>query len=671
MAREARGVPILLLAATAALLAVASPAAAGDLVADAGASELVHDETAPVEGAVHGADETPDVQWSLQVDGEDRGSDRFADPGALETSLNVTGLGGDVTLVLNATDPADGDQHEDTVVYHVGQADLVLDVTEDVPAGVPDEIVGASGTDQANRSYDFTVPPGTGHLEVVLDWDEDPAPPFLGNDFDLRLETPAGDPATGGQGATIGKPERVTVGDPAAGTWTATVQGWLNGPDTIHLTAETLSAPPAPLPNPRVGGPYHFGAEDDQRVHARTPTDATLEALGWDLDDDGHVDASTRDATASRPPGTHQAVFHAREASHGYEARAPTTLVVDGSVDHAYDLNCGGSFWQPNWTMEWAATKGTCWFHGGHHTYFLGGPYTLEGGSGTVFSVESQLSPPRSLQVGTSAGADVGEDPSAAANGDVDAPIHVEASLQGQEWTEVGIASYDLAEAGTDGLSFPFRQRVDVQLEDVGEPFQYLRIHQPRSTAEGLSGFLDASDLTLRLDEAGGGPNPDPLKAPRTLTCQDDILEDFFRAHPCTFGGANRYDAPSFLHTYPLPATTNLSEVHVDAAVAPWRTDDYALPLFPNRTQVTETRLHVETSVDGTAWTTHAKVPIPFGVPSNATVDVGQDARFVRLHADYHPFYDRAGQYPSLHHPEGYMLHSQVRVVPAGGPSAG
>jgi hypothetical protein len=624
---------------------------------DAGVTRLVYGDEAPVDGTVHDADD-PAVTWSLRVDGQDRGSDRFADPHALETTLDVTGLDGDVTLVLEAQD---GDRTgTDTLVYHVGSGGTLLDATAPAGAGAPDEIVGASGLDQQTRTFPFDVPPGLATLAATLDWTNSPAAPVLGNDFDLYLVNPDGDVATGTQGATLQKPERVSVSDPAPGQWTARVEGFLHGPDTITVTAQGFSAPPAPVPDPRAGGPYHFGAHDAQRLTSRTPTDASLESLTWDLDGDGRGDDTGPTAEAHLPAGAHEVVLEANESTRGYEAEARATVVVDGTVDHAYDLNCGGSFWQPNWTMEYEVGKGTCWWHNGHHTYFLDGSYTLAGGAGSVFSVEQQLAPPRSPTP---------SDDALPSRADVDAPIRIEVSRNGQDWTPVGVASYDLADAGTQDLSVPTRQRVAFTLEAVDQPFRYLRIHQPRSVTEGLSGFLDASDLHVRLDDAPEPPQVPPPQGPRTLSCAEgDILEDFFRAHPCTFGGANRYDTPSFLHTYPLGAAREVDEVTGQASVAPWRTDDYALPLLPPASQITDTRLHVETSADGTHWTTHAKVPVRFGVPSAFVADVDETARFVRLHADYHPLYDQPGQSPSLHHPEGYMLSSRITVTTSGTP---
>lgn len=653
------------LAAVLAALAVLGGAQAGSggsgPAVDAGVTHVVADENAPVRGEVHGIDD-PSLTWTLHVDGEDRGSARFADPHSLETTLNVTGLAGDVTLRLEARDPSTGDTHSDTVVYHVGDGGVLLDAKARTGVGVPDEIVGASGTDRQTRRFPFQVPADAGSIQATLDWTNELAAPILGNDFDLYLVDPDGNVATGTQGATLSKPERVRVGDPQPGQWTARVEGYLHTPDTVHVTATSRPGTPAPVPDPRIGGPYHFGADDPQRLFSRTPTDASLDRLAWDLDGDGHAEATGSTAQADLPQGTHQVVLEARESQRGYEAEARTTVAVDPAVDHAYDLNCGGSFWQPNWTMEYAAGKGTCWWHNGHHTYFLNGTYTLAGGSGRVFSVEQQLAPPRRPSLAV-------DGPASGPGVDADAPIQIEVSLHGRSWTQVGVASYDLAAAGAAGLSAPIRQRVTFTLESLDRPFRYLRIHQPRSATGGLSGFLDASDLTVRLHDAPAQPKVPAPQGPQTLTCADgDILEDFFRAHPCTYGGANRYDAPSFLHTYPLGAARDVDEVSGRAAVAPWRTDDYALPLLPTPSQATETRLFVQTSRDGIHWTTHARVPVRFGVPTTFTADVDATARFVRLHADYHPLYDQAGSAPSLHHPEGYMLRSRIHVVPSGTP---
>ncbi|MDX1610742.1 MAG: hypothetical protein R3185_00125 [Candidatus Thermoplasmatota archaeon] len=89
-----------------------APGAAGDgpLVADAGESRVsLGGDSLAVQGRIFGGTAPHTVAWTL--DGEDA---RFADPTSLETTLDVTGLTGDLLLTLTVTD-AEGAQATDTV----------------------------------------------------------------------------------------------------------------------------------------------------------------------------------------------------------------------------------------------------------------------------------------------------------------------------------------------------------------------------------------------------------------------------------------------------------------------------------------------------------------------------------------------------------------------------
>jgi subtilisin family serine protease len=72
-------------------------------------------------------------------------------------------------------------------------------------------------------TYTFTVPPGTARLDAMLEWDYDWGA-YPTNDIDLILVPPTGPPNFAG--ATLDAPERVGINNPAAGQWTAIVDGF-------------------------------------------------------------------------------------------------------------------------------------------------------------------------------------------------------------------------------------------------------------------------------------------------------------------------------------------------------------------------------------------------------------------------------------------------------------
>ena len=69
----------------------------------------------------------------------------------------------------------------------------------------------------------FVVPAGAKQLDVELSWNDDWGR-YPTNDLDLLLRDPAA--KTNTDGSTARSPERVTVKDPAAGTWNALIQGF-------------------------------------------------------------------------------------------------------------------------------------------------------------------------------------------------------------------------------------------------------------------------------------------------------------------------------------------------------------------------------------------------------------------------------------------------------------
>jgi len=301
--------------------------------------------------------------------------------------------------------------------------------------------------------------------------------------------------------------------------------------------------------------------------------------------------------------------------------------------------------------MESSYALEGCWAHVGHHHYFVGrdAVFALHGGGAVFFVVEQQLSPPT-------------EGP-APGGGEVRTPVPVEVSVDGRAWTRVADGPYRLVYAETSAEAL-IRQEVAVNFTAPDVPFRYLRVRQPLSSAEGLSGYVDASRFELDVTVVARVPPASLAPGERGLSCERDILEDVFPSHPCWFGGLNRWDAPSFFHTYPLGGLARLDRVSGVATLAYFRPDD--------RSQLPPEKLGghllVEASEDGSRWTTIANVSVAYGTAQPfATDDLGGlPAAFVRLASDRHP---RWGTEPPLKRPEAYLLESSLALgglLPAG-----
>lgn len=636
------------------VLVLAGTAAASErLRADAGSSQqaLGLDTTLPVEGEAFGGQAPYSYTWS--IDGDQA---RFASPTNASTSVDLSGLAGTVNLTFTVEDAA-GEQASDHVLYHVAEPvaePVETDVT--LGPGVPDEIVGASGlVDRQTKDVSFEVPAGAELIVAQLTWqDDDPAMPLTGNDLDLVLLDPRGEEATGFQGRTPDHPETVRTSDPRPGTWTARIEAWLTTREDAHLEIHVVDA--AELPSAVTRGPTTFGVEDQVTLHG-APRVANATAA-WDLDHDGAFEATGNTTTMDVGPGTYPVRYKATTPD-GFESIAETLVEVTDRAEHALGFRCKDSpLWQRNMEHSWSGGK--CWMHGGHHTYVFEEPVRLVGGAGSAFSVEQQFSPPSEYE----------EVP-------FETPLHLEVSQRGDEWTHLEDANYRFLEDPREGsIGLMTRQRVTYTFDADAEPVRMFRIHQPPSAAQGLSGFLDASRGHLLVNTTDEGASP-PTLGPGTveLTCREDVLEAFFAEHPCWFGGVNRYDAASFFHTYHPGDGTTVSEVEVTAQVAPWRTDDWFLPISISGDQVeqtTQTRVFVQASPDGRSWTTLGEETVAFGEPATfeITLDEAHPASFVRLVTDHHPLYDQYRQSPSLHHPEAYLVHSEVALtgqVPTGG----
>jgi hypothetical protein len=303
--------------------------------------------------------------------------------------------------------------------------------------------------------------------------------------------------------------------------------------------------------------------------------------------------------------------------------------------------------------MEFSASGGTCWMHGGHHTFFLGGEtFAIHTGStGLLVSVEQQFSPPTEFD---------GTDLLTTLN-------MVETSLDGQTWTGASVARYRfLNDPLTEPIGLEERQLISFDLVPGGAPFRYIRFQEPRSALQGLSGFLDASSLNLLVEAVAPAPTPTLAHQTKALSCADgDILEDFFAAHPCFFGGIDRFDSPSILHTYVAGDGARVERLTGVVGALPWRTDDWFLPLLPASAQVTGTRVFVQTSVNGIAWENVGDpVAVTYGVPANFDILIagGRDARFVRLVPDVHPEFAHPEEDAALHHLEAFLTTSALTI---------
>lgn len=271
--------------------------------------------------------------------------------------------------------------------------------------------------------------------------------------------------------------------------------------------------------------------------------------------------------------------------------------------------------------------SGACWFHLGHHTYDIGRAVALHRLNGSMFSVEQQFSPPIETTSGGFA-------------------VLIEASLDGITWREVARPTYTLPST---------RQTITFDVDAAGAQARYVRIRQPLSAAQGLSGYIDASNFDALVTEI---TQPAPPTRGTTLTCARDIMEAVYPGHPCWFGGINRYDAPSVFHTYPVDAAP-LTSIAGSVTVLPWRSDDYTQN-GGNRTAITGV---VQTSANGVDWTTAGGfsgtygAPIAFSITTPSVV-----ASYVRLAAAYHT---GARTHPALKHVRGFLVDSSLTLTTA------
>lgn len=378
------------------------------------------------------------------------------------------------------------------------------------------------------------------------------------------------------------------------------------------------------------------------------PAGDHLESAAFDLTWDATVDVCADDgacnATREGQPVPHGA-YTIRMSYPGFVEPVRRTVIVGDPATVRANLTCNTS--PPLSTTTAGYIEQGCWAHLGQHRYVLGvdRAWQLEGGSGWVRSVEQQLAPPEDVEPGTDG---------------VRSKAPVEVSIDGREWHRVGVVEYELVSASTSPVGT--RQDIRFTLDGSEEPFRFFRIRQPRSSSEGLSGYLDASRIDLNLSPAGVAADPGLDEATR-LTCTNDILEDVFAEHPCWYGGADRWDAPSFVHTYPI-GPTNVSRIDGQVQMAYFRPDDPGFCCNQTPEGVENGTLLVQVSRDAVDWRTVHRVDVTYGEETTfASPELaGLEARFVRLIGTKHPGYSED---PALKHPEGYMLDSAFTLTPS------
>lgn len=611
---------LLLLAGSATLVAPSGAGTGGSLEVDAGATQVSFDHADLVlQGQARGGAAPHAFAWTGLP------ASRFSDPASATPTLSTAGLPvGNVTLTLAVTD-ALGAVATDTVVIRVDVTTFALNAVGTVLLGVDDE---AHGESLDARTHAFSVPPRTGLLKAALSWNATESP---GAELDLTVLRHDGVPADPSQGHTTDNPETLTHARPFQGTWRAVVEP--RSAVNARYAVEARLGSFAYLPEVFTMGPYEFGAGDAQDLRPLARGTVGPYVFEWDLDGDGWFETPGKDVTAALPAGDHLVTVRATDAN-GLSAESTTTLKVHDH-DAVLKLVCGGDASFPYWAMEYTASKGTCWIHGGHHTYYMRGAYAFHGVHGLAYAVEQEFAPSATVVNATHP---------------LSAPVRVEVSLDGLTWTHVGEALYAYG---------PQRQYVWFDVQGHGEPFRFLRLAAPPSLTEGLSGYLDHSDLRVVAD-ALASPVAASGATSKTLDCATGgVMEDFFALHPCTFGGVDRYDAPSFFHTYVAGASSNLTRVSGSFTLAPWRSDDFfsGTPLA----RANATKAFVQVSTDGIEWTTVATVNATYGLPQAFDVALpGTEATFVRLFPEYHANFDTS--IAPHHHPRAYFLDSRVTL---------
>lgn len=280
-----------------------------------------------------------------------------------------------------------------------------------------------------------------------------------------------------------------------------------------------------------------------------------------------------------------------------------------------------------------------CWAHFGHNHYFVGRDevYALHGGTVRISSTEAELSPMTEP-------------------GDPAFPpqwsMPIEVSMDGTDWQQVDAVDWDFFEPDW---------QVRFSFDADGETFRYIRIRQPTSAAQSLSGYLDKSEFTLEVSVVGAVDPPARSQGTVSKACGSDIMESVFATHPCWFGGVNRYDAASFFHTYPLGGLGQLDGVEGTVLTNNFRIGPLDAELIPD----SDADVFVQTSLNGSSWETVHEFPVTHGELTSFSADLDEteeEARFVRFATSRHPRWTDESDFAAKH-PEGYFLDSELSVT--------
>lgn len=315
-----------------------------------------------------------------------------------------------------------------------------------------------------------------------------------------------------------------------------------------------------------------------------------------------------------------------------------------------WDLHCGGKA-NATAAME-TSFLGSCWGHVGHHTYYRPDPVTIHGIAGTVFAVEVE---PAETD---------------------DAPmIHIQASLDGSEWTDIAQFEYPL---GLRLLILSGRHEIAFNETTEPTPARFVRIHMPRSDLDGLAGYLDASRANVTVSPAEAAPLPERASS----TCERHVMEAFFPEHPCWFGGQDNidrhapvddptglhaayemvddswWDAPSFIHTHVLGNVSGPFSAEVSAEI--WRLTHHVFTCGTQRAVEGAGGFDIlaQASPDGVTWTEVGRVHAQTGQAATLSGALPEASRFLRFGTEPAGNYDAGG----CHHPVAFMTSSDVRL---------
>lgn len=308
-------------------LVPAAETADAPLVAEAGESAFVAPgDHAVLLGTAFGGSGDYAFAWSTEA-------------GEVEDPTNPTGVidtagldAGTYVATVQVTDEA-GATSTDTVQFAVagggaGQTTTLLDET------VADSEPGTFATD-SSYDFPFSVPEGTGHLDVTITWD------VPTNDYDLSVVDADGTEVGGSGSAPPATVESTGIAAPTPGDHTVRALRYatVNDPSLRAVVTATAAAGEAadPRPDLDVTGPYEFVVGAPQQVEA-VVEGGDAPTVAWDTDLDGIADdASGPTPVLDLPVGRHLVTAVVTDAA-GYERREMTSVTVGRDADHLREL---------------------------------------------------------------------------------------------------------------------------------------------------------------------------------------------------------------------------------------------------------------------------------------------------------------------------------------------